>query len=87
MSMAKQIFYSNLRRRNGEMPDEVKRLVEMAGGTVDRENQNVYYDALDATRLVHLVVEQCCQMMLDLETKYPANLTVREIRQHFSIDD
>jgi hypothetical protein len=31
------------------------------------------------------IVLECCQMMVDLEGKYPANLTVREIKQHFGI--
>jgi hypothetical protein len=31
------------------------------------------------------IVLECCQMMVDLERKYPANLTVREIKQHFGI--
>lgn len=33
-----------------------------------------------------LIIKECCQMMLNLEIKYPANLTVREIKQHFGID-
>ena len=82
MSMAKQIFYSNLRRKNAEMPDSVKRLVELAGGTVDRENRAVYYEALDATRLVHLVVEQCCEMM-----GHADSVTITEIKKHFEIKD
>lgn len=32
-----------------------------------------------------MVVNECCQMMLDLEIKYPANLTVREIKKHFGL--
>lgn len=32
------------------------------------------------------VVKECCQMMLELEAKYPANLTVREIKKHFGIE-
>jgi hypothetical protein len=31
------------------------------------------------------IVLECGQMMVDLEGKYPANLTVREIKQHFGI--
>ena len=78
--MARQIFYSNLRRKNAEMPDSVKRLVELSGGAVDRENQNVHYEALDATRLVHLVVEQCCEMM-----GHADSVTITEIKKHFGI--
>lgn len=31
------------------------------------------------------IVLECCQMMVDLERKYPVNLTVQEIKQHFGI--
>jgi hypothetical protein len=31
------------------------------------------------------IVKECCQMMMDLEVKYPANLTVREIKKHFGV--
>jgi len=36
-------------------------------------------------RFAKLIVNDCCQMMLDMETKYPANLTVREIKKHFGV--
>jgi len=36
-------------------------------------------------RFAKLIVNECCQMMLDMETKYPANLTVREIKEHFGV--
>jgi hypothetical protein len=36
-------------------------------------------------RFAKLIVNECCQMMLDMETKYPANLTVREIKKHFGV--
>ena len=36
-------------------------------------------------KFAELIVRECCQMMLDLEVKYPANLTVREIKQHFGV--
>jgi len=32
------------------------------------------------------IVKECCQMMMDLEVKYPANLTVREIKKHFGVE-
>lgn len=34
-----------------------------------------------------LIVQECCTMMLDLETKYPANLTIREIKNHFGLKE
>jgi hypothetical protein len=36
-------------------------------------------------RFAELIVKECCQMMMDLEVKYPANLTVREIKKHFGV--
>jgi hypothetical protein len=36
-------------------------------------------------RYSRMIVEECCQMMLDLESKYPANLTVQEIQKHFGV--
>ena len=36
-------------------------------------------------RYSRMLVEECCQMMLDLESKYPANLAAREIKKHFGI--
>jgi hypothetical protein len=41
---------------------------------------------LDRYAFTKLIVSECCSMMLDLETKYPANLTVKEIKQHFGIE-
>ena len=38
-------------------------------------------------KFAELIVRECCQMMLDLEIKYPANLTVREIKQHFGVEE
>ena len=39
----------------------------------------------EVTRFAQSIVNECCQMMIDMETKYPANLTVREIKQHFGV--
>ena len=33
-----------------------------------------------------LIIQECCKMMIDLEIRYPANLTVREIKRHFGVD-
>lgn len=38
-------------------------------------------------KFAELIVQECCQMMLDLEIKYPANLTVQEIKQHFGVEE
>lgn len=39
----------------------------------------------DDVKFAELIVRECCKMMLDLEIKYPANLTVREIKWHFGV--
>ena len=42
---------------------------------------------IDPEKFAELLVNECCQMMIDMETKYPANLTVREIKKHFGIEE
>ena len=37
-------------------------------------------------KFAELIVKECCQLMIDLEVKYPANLTVREIKKHFGVE-
>lgn len=37
-------------------------------------------------KFAELIVRECCQMMIDLEVKYPANLTVQEIKKHFGVE-
>jgi len=44
------------------------------------------YDRAAILKFGNLIVKECCQMMIDLEVKYPANLTVREIRKQFGIE-
>jgi hypothetical protein len=41
----------------------------------------------EMARFANFIVNECCQMMIDMETKYPANLTVREIKKHFGIKE
>ena len=40
---------------------------------------------MDIEKFAQSIVNECCQMMIDMETKYPANLTVREIKKHFGV--
>ena len=61
--------------------DRFERLAEQA-------SFNIYKSDLwqgTGERYSRMLVEECCQMMLDLESKYPANLTVQEIRKHFGV--
>jgi hypothetical protein len=44
------------------------------------------FDPAVAERFAELIIQKCCQMTLDLEIKYPANLTVREIKRHFGFE-
>ena len=41
----------------------------------------------DTQKFAELIVAECCDMMIELEPKYPANLTVREIRKHFGVEE
>lgn len=41
----------------------------------------------DTKKFAELIVQECCQMMIDLERKYPANLTVKEIKEHFGVEE
>lgn len=42
---------------------------------------------VDQKKFSELIVRECCQMMIDLERKYPANLTVKEIKEHFGVEE
>lgn len=43
------------------------------------------WDNPELYALIFSVVEHCCDMMVKLETKYPVNLTVREIKKQFGM--
>jgi hypothetical protein len=38
-------------------------------------------------KFAELLINECCKIMIDLETKYPANLTVKEIKKHFGVEE
>jgi hypothetical protein len=42
---------------------------------------------LFVAKFSELLINQCCKIMIDLEIKYPANLTVREIKKHFGVEE
>jgi len=48
---------------------------------------SVHTDHFAYWKFAELIVRECCQMMLDMEIKYPANLTVREIKKHFGVEE
>jgi len=66
------------------MNERIKQLAEQAEDWADNQNfyESDYRDYL-MEKFAELIVNECCEMMLDMETKYPANLTVREIKKHF----
>ena len=37
-------------------------------------------------RFADLIIEKCCDMMIELEIQYPANLTVCEIKKTFGVE-
>jgi hypothetical protein len=62
-----------------------ERIIEMAKQCGDWSGQTIEMNDVGITKFAELIVQECCQMMLDMETKYPANLTVREIKKHFGV--
>jgi hypothetical protein len=62
-----------------------ERIIEMAKQCGDWSGQTIEMNDIGITKFAELIVNECCQMMLDMETKYPANLTVREIKKHFGV--
>jgi hypothetical protein len=67
--------------------DRIKLLAELS-----KRHKTILVDGLmqsvlliDPEKFAELIVNECCQMMIDMETKYPANLTVREIKKHFGV--
>ena len=69
------------------MNDRIKLLAELS-----KRHKTILVDGLmqsvlliDPEKFAELIVNECCQMMIDMETKYPANLTVREIKKHFGV--
>ena len=64
------------------MADKFERIAEQA-------SFNIYKSDLwqgTGRRFAELIVRECCEKMIELESKYPANLTVREIKKHFGVD-
>ena len=61
-----------------------ERIVELAKQCASEDHLAIYGG--NYAKFAELIVRECCQMMLDLEVKYPANLTVREIKKHFGVD-
>jgi hypothetical protein len=69
------------------MNERIKLLAELS-----KRHKTILVDGLmqsvlliDPEKFAELIVNECCQMMIDMETKYPANLTVREIKKHFGV--
>ena len=64
------------------MNERIKLHAEQAGAQPVNLPQ---YVTLDWQKFAELVVTDCCQMMLDLEVKYSAGLTVLEIKKQFGL--
>ena len=63
------------------MNKQIKELALQAGGS--------HYPDVNSGQLekfAELLINECCKIMIDLEVKYPANLTVREIKKHFGVE-
>ena len=48
------------------------------------EHQNVQWRKEELARLITQVVNECCDIMMELRTR-PADLAVRDIKQHFGM--
>lgn len=59
------------------------RIKELSDQCWDRRTDGLHFDI---EQFAELIINECCKMMIDLEKKYPANLTVREIKQHFGVE-
>jgi len=71
------------------MNDRIKSIAIECAGALDwdppKDPTEYTYTPIELKKFADLIVNECCQMMLDMETKYPANLTVREIKKHFGV--
>ena len=64
---------------------EMMRLAKLAGLRKEEGTDREYMGDFDWRLFGDLVVANCCEMMIELEHKYPANLTVKEIKEHFGV--
>jgi hypothetical protein len=64
------------------MNKQIRELALQAGGS--------HYPDVNSRQLekfAELLINECCKIMIDLEIKYPANLTVKEIKKHFGVEE
>jgi hypothetical protein len=63
------------------------RLKELAGiaNFGHMENGEVVYDPRLAV-FAELIIDSCCDMMIKMEHKYPANLTTRQIKKFYGVE-
>jgi hypothetical protein len=69
------------------MNQRIRELAEQAGFYYTDKTGFITPAGCNPAKFAELIVRECCQMMLDMETKYPANLTVREIKKHFGVEE
>ena len=67
------------------MNAEMMRIARLAGLHKDPGSDREYMGDFDWRLFGDLIVLNCCNMMIDLESKYPANLTVVEIKKEFGV--
>lgn len=63
------------------MNKQIQELALQAGGS--------HYPDVNSRQLekfAELLINECCKIMIDLEIKYPVNLTVHEIKKHFGVE-
>lgn len=66
------------------MNEKMKQLAEQAWDATS-VSKDFGHPVSFAEKLSELIVRECCDMIIKLERKYPANLAVREIKKEFGI--
>lgn len=66
------------------MNDRLKDLMAKANFG-NMENGEVTYDPRLAV-FAELLINECCKMMVTLEHKYPANLTTKQIKKFYGVE-
>jgi hypothetical protein len=66
------------------MNNNLKELAGMANFGHMEDGEVVYDPRLDV--FAELIIAKCCDMMIKLEHKYPANLTTQQIKKFYGVD-
>ena len=59
--------------------------LEAQKSVVFLSNSRESKERIAAERFAEAIIKECCRMMIELEVKYPANLTTKKIKEEFGI--